>query len=116
MSGLTQETYLPEAREELSAVYDFLQAHQAAGRDRPATHYFLSGAEPGDQVEIPAGVYRVLRQVVEAMREGMAVTIAPQTQTLTTQQAADLLGVSRPTLVKLLDDGRIAYERVGTHR
>jgi excisionase family DNA binding protein len=67
-------------------------------------------------VEIPAGVYRVVRQVVEAMREGLAVTVAPQTQTLTTQQAADLLGVSRPTLVKLLDANRIAYERVGTHR
>lgn len=116
MSGLTQETYMPEASDELARVYDFLQAHEAVGRGKPARQYFLSGAEPGDQVEIPSGVYRVLRQVVEAMREGLAVTIAPQTQTLTTQQAADLLGVSRPTLVKLLDADRIPYERVGTHR
>jgi excisionase family DNA binding protein len=61
-------------------------------------------------------VYRVLRQVVEALRQGLAVTVAPLAQTLTTQQAADLLGMSRPTVIKLLDEGRIPFERVGTHR
>jgi excisionase family DNA binding protein len=61
-------------------------------------------------------VHRVLRQVVEAMRQGLAVTVAPQSLVLTTQQAADLLGVSRPTLIKLLDQDRIGYERIGTHR
>jgi excisionase family DNA binding protein len=116
MSGLTQETYLPETSAAVAPVYDFLQAHDAADRGKATARYFLSGGTPGDQVEIPAGVYRVLRQVVEAMREGLAVTLAPQMQALTTQQAADLLGVSRPTLVKLLDADRIPYERVGTHR
>lgn len=116
MSRLNHETYLPEASDELARVYDFLQAHEAVGRGRPVPQYFLSGVEPDDQVEIPANVYRVLRRVVEAMREGLAVTVAPHTQTLTTQQAADLLGVSRPTLVKLLNADRIPYERVGTHR
>jgi len=76
----------------------------------------LSGASVGEQVELPPEVYRVLRQVVEAMSKGLAVTVAPQAQTLTTQQAADLLGISRPTLIRLLEGGRIAFERVGTHR
>jgi len=78
--------------------------------------YFLSGADSGEQVEIPAEVHQVLQQVVEAMRQGLAVTIVPQTMVLTTQQAADLLGVSRPTLIKLLGDNKIPYERIGTHR
>jgi excisionase family DNA binding protein len=79
-------------------------------------HRFLAGSSPGDRVALPAEVYRMLRQVVEALRQGFAVTVAPLAQTLTTQQAADLFGVSRPTVIKLLDEDRIPFERVGTHR
>ena len=68
--------------------------------------YFLSGADSGDQVDVPAEVHQVLHQVVEAMQQGLAVTVVPQTMVLTTQQAADLLGASRPTLIKLLGENR----------
>ncbi|RKS79695.1 excisionase family DNA binding protein [Actinomadura pelletieri DSM 43383] len=115
---LQQETYLPDdvTDERLAQVHDFLKAHEAAGRGLPEPRYFLAGASPGDQIEVPAEVHRVLTQVVEALRRGFAVTVAPSTKTLTTQQAADILGVSRPTVIKLLDEGRIPYERTGTHR
>lgn|SRR5690554_4823862 len=111
------ETYLPQTcGSQVAQVYDFLEAHERAGRDRPAARYFLAGSSPGDRVELPAEVYRVLLQVVEALRQGFAVTVAPLAQTLTTQQAADLLAVSRPTVIKLLDEGKIPFERIGTHR
>jgi excisionase family DNA binding protein len=117
MSALSQETYLPDDSDDRTAkVYDFLKAHEDTRGVRPEPRYFLAGAVSGDRVELPAGVYRVLRQVVEAMQQGHAVTVSPQTRTLTTQQAADVLGVSRPTVIKLLDGGRIPYERTGTHR
>jgi len=58
----------------------------------------------------------VLSQVIAAMRAGRAITVAPLAQRLTTQEAADLLGVSRPTLIKLLADGRIPFEQPGRHR
>jgi len=116
IAPLGRETYLPDSGEQVARIHDFLAAHEQAGRDQPQPRYLLAGAEPGDQVELPPEVYRVLRQVIEAMRANLAVTVAPQAQTLTTQQAADLLGVSRPTVVKLLDDGKVPFERVGTHR
>jgi excisionase family DNA binding protein len=107
-STLKQETYLPDAGSQLVEVYDFLQAHEP--------RYFLSGSAPDDRIELPVELYRLLRQVVGALQQGLAVTVAPSTKTLTTQQAAELLGVSRPTLVKLLDENKIPFERAGSHR
>lgn len=118
-ASLAQETYLPAAGEEgrgLAEVYDFLAAHEAARGELPPAQYFLAGPEVGDQVQLPPEVYDVLLKVVTAMRAGLAVTVAPLSQKLTTQQAADLLGVSRPTLVKMLDAGRIPFEKVNSHR
>lgn len=108
---LAQETYLPDGGTQVGRVHDFLTAHEA-GQAR----YFLMGSAPDDRVELPFEVYRVLQKVVDALQQGLAVTVAPLTQSLTTQQAADLLGVSRPTVIKLLDEGKIPFERVGTHR
>lgn len=114
--ALTQETYLPEAAGEVAEISDFLEAHERAARGALQARCFLAGSGAGDRVELPVEVYRALRQVVEALRQGLAVTVAPQTLTLTTQQAADLLGVSRPTVIRLLEDGVIPFERTGTHR
>jgi len=80
----------------------------------PATT--ISGPN-GEHLVLPPEVFEVLRDVVEAMARGQAVTIAPVHQRLTTQEAADLLGISRPTLVKLLETGKIPYEeQPGRHR
>ena len=58
----------------------------------------------------------LLRDVAEAMHQGRAITVAPVSLRLTTTQAADMLGVSRPTLIKLLEDGEIPYEQPRRHR
>jgi excisionase family DNA binding protein len=72
----------------------------------------------GQTVPLPIEAYQVLVKVVESMRAGKAITVAPLDQRLTTQEAADFLGISRPTLVKLLEQGLIAYEcpSSGRHR
>ena len=68
------------------------------------------------RLELPVEAYRVLRDVLEAMAKGLAITVVPQHTMLTTQEAADLLGISRPTLVKLLENGEIPFESRGRHR
>jgi excisionase family DNA binding protein len=75
----------------------------------------LSGPN-GQHLVLPSEVFEALRGVVEALASGQAVTIAPVHQRLTTQEAADLLGVSRPTLVKLLETGEIPFEQPGHNR
>ncbi|MGH3635806.1 MAG: helix-turn-helix domain-containing protein [Mycobacterium sp.] len=114
--SMNRETYLPDADDEVARVSEFLAAHEKGGRDAPEPRYFLAGPGAGERVELPPEAYRVLRQVIEAMRQNLAVTVVPQTQMLTTQQAADLLGVSRPTVIKLLDEAKIPFDRAGTHR
>lgn len=97
----------PEDVEALLDLARFIEHHDEPG--------LLLGPD-GEQVPLPAEVYRVLVEVVEAMREGKAITVLPQMQRLTTQEAADFLGISRPTFVKLLEGGEIPFEQPGRHR
>jgi excisionase family DNA binding protein len=70
----------------------------------------------GETMEIPASAFYALKLVVQGMARGQTMTLVPHGKELTTQEAADLLHVSRPHLVKLLDDGVIPHYKVGTHR
>lgn len=70
----------------------------------------------GTELTLPEAAASAVRQVIEALAQGKAVAVVPYSEDLTTQQAADLLGMSRQHLVDLLDEGEIPHYRVGTHR
>jgi excisionase family DNA binding protein len=67
-------------------------------------------------IELPAGAVALLMDILEAMAAGRGVTIIPENAELTTVQAANLLNVSRPFLIKLLDEKVIPHRLVGRHR
>lgn len=71
----------------------------------------------GDQeITLPETVARVLIDTLAEVAAGQPVTVAPADDELTTREAAELLNVSRPHLVKLLENGAIPFRTVGSHR
>lgn len=68
------------------------------------------------ELDLPASAVRLLLDVLEQMANGNAVTLTPLHTELSTNQAATLLRVSRPFLIKLLEEGEIPFRKVGRHR
>ncbi|WP_053960753.1 helix-turn-helix domain-containing protein [Sulfobacillus thermosulfidooxidans] len=84
---------------------------------RPNSHRLvLMDDAQHDAVDLPTPLVHVLMEVANQLAQGHSVAILPDDKELTTQQAANLLQVSRPFLIKLLETGHIPYHTVGSHR
>ena len=86
---------------------------------RPSFHLRLEldGSESDHEaIVLPLAVMRLLLYVLDEMANGNGVALVSLQAELTTQQAADMLNVSRPILVRLIDEGRLPHRMVGTHR
>ncbi|HGU7213410.1 TPA: excisionase family DNA-binding protein [Legionella pneumophila] len=70
----------------------------------------------GVHVELPPSAVKLVVAILSEIAEGNALTLIPQHASLTTQQAADMLHVSRPYFIKLLESGEIPFQRVGNRR
>ena len=66
--------------------------------------------------DLPDSVLLLVRQILAEMAQGHAVSLSALPKELSTQQAATVLGVSRPFVIKLMDEGQLAYRKVGSHR
>lgn len=107
------ETYLP--REDDAEIVDFLSALRERGGQPADPRPRLTGPD-GQSVELPESLFQVLLQVATAMKAGLAVTVAPHHLMLSTQEAADLLRISRTTMVRLLETGMIPFDKPSRHR
>jgi excisionase family DNA binding protein len=106
LSALPEITASPDEKSELRVLARALEAHQESS---------LLGPE-NNLIPLPEPIHQVLLQAVRFLERGEGVMIFPSTQAVTTQSAADILGVSRQYLVQLLEDGKIPFHKVGTHR
>lgn len=104
----------PEQQAQVAALSKALESMVHPPR-RGAPKCQLVGPK-GESIALPASVFYVLERVAEVLARGDSITVVPVGREVTTQQAADLLNVSRQYLVRLLDEGRVAFRKVGKHR
>jgi excisionase family DNA binding protein len=105
------EQSIAVALEALPKVQEYLRNHP----DGPAVVRVV-GESSNEDLVVPRGAVELLARILAHMANGHGVSVVPDHAELTTQQAADLLNVSRPYLIGLLEAGEIVYRLVGTHR
>jgi excisionase family DNA binding protein len=76
----------------------------------------VTDSDQGQPIELPPGAVLLLMDILEAMAAGRGITLIPENAELTTVQAADVLNVSRPFLIKLLEEKALPCRKVGAHR
>ena len=109
--ALPAEAIAAQAMVAARALARFLKlSKQAAVRIQP------EGAGKGEPISVPRPAFELFVEILAQMANGNAVTVVPVHAELTTQQAAELLNVSRPYFVRLLEDGKIPCRKVGTRR
>lgn len=105
---------LEEARQAREAARLF--AGMATNTRRSQSLRLIPDHKAAQPVEVPESAFRLFLEILNQMAQGNAVTLVPTHHELTTQQAANLLRVSRPYFVKLLETGAIPHHRVGSRR
>ena len=105
---LTSEEMMALASTSAAELARLLKEHPHEDR----AHVKLDGYD----LVLPANALRLLKDILQQMAAGNGVAVIPQHAELTTQEAANLLNVSRPYLVKLLESGEIPFSKTGTHR
>lgn len=115
MTALLQERLI-RARQREQAAWFLQFEHLLEQTDDDTPVSLRVGEEDGVQVRLPKSVVTLLRHYASLERRSLGATLVPMNRTLTTQEAADILNVSRPWVVKLIDRGEIEHEMVGNRR
>jgi excisionase family DNA binding protein len=125
--ALNLEDYHEPSHEEITAAREAARRLSKVGGRASVSFVVESqeaaeGAKPrkgraaSEPITLPANIFKTIIKLLAEMGNGNAVQVVPVQAELTTQQAADLLNVSRPHLIKLLEQEKIPFRKVGTHR
>jgi len=114
MEAILNKPSLRDQQVALASLYSFTNAlSKKKPKDRGVK---IRIQESGADILIPRQALKMLGVILSSMAQGKTISLIPADSPLTTQQAADLLNVSRPHLVKLLEQGALPFKKVGTHR
>jgi excisionase family DNA binding protein len=116
MTTLAERTITPNEEETRIAAESSPLVEPLAACPYDVRVQFLNEDKSGPALCLPAPAVRLLSQILKEMAKGNGVTLIPNDALISTQEAADILNVSRPFLVGLLEAGRIPYRRLGSHR
>lgn len=116
MSNAAMKKFDPIIPNEKEILLAIESSRALASMNKTKTHTFEILVDEKKMIKIPASVFRMLFVILTQMAAGNAITIIPIHAELTTQEAANLLNVSRPFLISLLEEGKLPYRKVGTRR
>lgn len=108
--------YVPPNEQEQQTARDAVQRLTLAANGDETIQHFITDSRQEEPIEIPAAATAVLRDVLKFMAQGHGLTLFPRLAEVTTMEAADILNVSRPYVIKLLEQGAMSYRMVGRHR
>jgi excisionase family DNA binding protein len=115
MGNITEKTTKEEQRVAKRSIMLLRKASTRLSKKRSSI-VRIKLQEEAEFLEIPPKALSLLHDIVSLMADGKSITLIPSDSEVSTQQAAEVLNVSRPHIVKLLDGGAIPYRKVGTHR
>lgn len=112
MEAVLEKPTLQEQQVASESLFSFT----AAIAKRSSDSIKIKIQESGEFITVPRKALELLSLILSNMAEGKAISLIPSDSEVSTQQAADMLNVSRPHIVKLLEQGTIPFKKVGSHR
>ncbi len=110
------DTYVPDEADARTAMESCRQLSAIRIKKRAQVSLVIGSDGQSESIPLPVSLIRLLQDILTNMAQGNAITLIPTHAELTTQQAADLLNVSRPFLIQLIDTDQLPHRMVGTHR
>lgn len=115
MDAIIEQTTKADQKIAISSLEAFLNVANTI-KFSPETGIKIKIHETGEYITIPKKALELLFTIIQNMSEGKSMSLIPSDSEISTQQAADMLNVSRPHLVKLLESGNIPFKKIGSHR